>query len=163
MVQDARDDTGSPALDDVTLAFTGMAIIAGLLIGASGPIFVIFIGPGLVAGPTWGGLVLFLAIAVAGLSGLAALIAAFALWHGARYFGRVCLISVALVGGIFGGTALGRATQAGRWLGAGADGCPVALVEHADRGSRVPVGERRGDARARGCPRVQSDHTRAIR
>ena len=87
MVQDARHDTGSPALDDVTLAFTGMAIIAGLLIGASGPIFVIFIGPGLVAGPTWGGLVLFLAIAVAGLSGLVGVVVGL-FWRGARHFGR---------------------------------------------------------------------------
>ena len=114
MVQDARHDTGSPALDDVTLAFTGMAIIAGLLIGASGPIFVIFIGPGLVAGPTWGGLVLFLAIAVAGLSGLIGIVVGL-FWHGARYLGRVCLISLALVGGILGGSALGRSTQVGGW------------------------------------------------
>lgn len=104
--------TGFP--DDTTLVVTGLCALLGLVIGASGPIFVVVASPFLAGGPTWGGLVLLVAIAAGALSGLLGLLV-LAFGRRATLIGQVFLASIALTLGITVGAMLGKANEVGGW------------------------------------------------
>jgi hypothetical protein len=110
-------ESGPPESGDgggaTTLVLAGASALTGLLIGTSGPIFVVM-GPFLAGGPTWGGIVLALAIVVAALSALVGLVAAF-LGFRAAGLGATFLVSAVLVVGIVGGAALGSSRHIAGW------------------------------------------------
>ncbi len=83
--------------------------LAGFAIGVSGPLFVVIVSPAFVAGPTWGGLALFGAILVGGLSGPIVLIA--------LGLGRRPYVGVAIFAGC---ASLAVGTFVGGWLGSSA-------------------------------------------
>ncbi|HSL34199.1 MAG TPA: hypothetical protein VK871_11155, partial [Candidatus Limnocylindrales bacterium] len=56
--------------DTATVIATTLLLVTGLALGASGPPINVSIGAGLIAGPTWGGIVLLIAILTAAVSGL---------------------------------------------------------------------------------------------
>jgi hypothetical protein len=98
--------------DAITILAAGVSVILGLALGSSGPLIAVSIGAGIVAGPTWGGIVLLLAIGIAALSGVAGF-AASMIGRGSHAFGALLLVSVALAIGIIGGAALGNEWQPG--------------------------------------------------
>jgi hypothetical protein len=108
----SADRSWGPA--EVTLILAGTCTLGGVLIGASGPFLFIAVGPGIVAGPTWGGIVLLGGLLIGALSLVGGLVA-MVIGHGGRFFGAVFLCCLGLTAGIFGGTALGRATGFGDW------------------------------------------------
>jgi hypothetical protein len=115
MTQVDRHEAGAAGFpDDMTLVVTGVCALLGLVIGASGPIFVVVASPFLAGGPTWGGLVLLVAIAAAALSGLVGTIV-LALGRRATFLGQVFLASIALTLGITVGAMLGQANEVGGW------------------------------------------------
>lgn len=100
--------------DTATVIATTILLVTGLALGASGPPVSVSIGAGLVAGPTWGGIVLFIAILTAVVSALVGVIALM-IGRGASSFGAVFLASVGLILGYFGGTTVGSAADIGGW------------------------------------------------
>jgi hypothetical protein len=100
--------------DTATVIATAFLLVTGLALGASGPPVAVSIGAGLVAGPTWGGIVLFIAILTAVVSALVGAIALL-LGRGAGSFGAVLLASIGLIFGYIGGTTVGSAADIGGW------------------------------------------------
>jgi len=105
------------------LADVGTAILAigsflcGIVIGASGPLFVVSVIVTLVAGPTWGGLALLGAILVGAIATIVVIVG---LAAGHRsYFGVATVAGcAALIAGIYVGSYLGSSEGLGGWAAA---------------------------------------------
>ncbi|HET9521296.1 MAG TPA: hypothetical protein VFO73_09650 [Candidatus Limnocylindrales bacterium] len=111
----ANRQAGAEAFPSIaTVIATTFLLVTGLALGASGPPFYVSFGAGLVAGPTWSGIVLLLAILTAIISALVGVIALL-IGRGASSFGAVFLASIGLVVGFFGGTTVGSAADIGGW------------------------------------------------
>lgn len=100
--------------DTATVIATTLLLVTGLALGASGPPINVSIGAGLIAGPTWGGIVLLLAILTAAVSGLVGVLTLL-IGRGASSPGAVFLASIGLIFGFFGGTTVGSAADIGGW------------------------------------------------
>jgi hypothetical protein len=98
--------------DAGTGVLAGGALLAGISIGASGPLVFIALAPGLVAGPSMGGLALLGAILLGGVSALAVLVAPGA---GGRPYLHVAAVvaSASLLVGILVGSWLGSSAGTG--------------------------------------------------
>ena len=113
-----------------TLADVGTGMLAvgsflsGILIGLSGPLFVVSVIVTVVAGPTWGGLALLAAILVGGVATLIVLVG---LAAGHRsYFGVTTVAGcAALIAGIFVGSYVGSSEGLGDWAAARASPKPT--------------------------------------
>ena len=129
-MRNARDDGASighdtrrPRLDQVPLvdAATGVfalgALLVGLAIGTSGPLFYVVAYPFWAAGPSMGGLALVGAILLGGVATLAVLVA---LAAGRRPYHGVGIVvgSALLILGIVLGTRLGPSLDVGGWKAA---------------------------------------------
>ena len=110
---DARRSPG-PLVDDVTGVFAVAALVAGIVFGTSGPLFYVGLAPGLVAGPSLGGLAVLGAILFGGVSTLAVIVA---LAAGRRPYLGVAIVvaSASLLIGILLGGRLGSSTGVGGW------------------------------------------------
>jgi hypothetical protein len=99
-----------PLVDAGTAVVAIGALLAGIAIGASGPLFAILV----VAGPTWGGLALLGALALGAVSTVVVIVA---LVMGHRpYLGVATVVAcAALVAGIYLGASLGSSRGLGGW------------------------------------------------
>jgi hypothetical protein len=105
----AQTPAGSTAETAMLAAIA--ALVAGLALGASGPLAVVAVDPAFVAGPTWGGLALLLGVGVAILSGPLVLLV-----HGARGLtAPLFAASTSLVLGVLLGARLGATIGVGYW------------------------------------------------
>ncbi len=114
-----------PLVGDDTGVLAVCALVAGIVIGASGPLFYVGLAPGLVAGASLGGLAVFGAILIGGVSTLAVLLA---LAAGSRPHLGVAIVvaSASLLLGIL----LGSAAGVGSWSpGVAATPAPTPLTE----------------------------------
>jgi len=125
---DARQNR-PPLADAGTGVLAVGTLLSGIAIGASGPLFYVGLAPGLVAGPSMGGLALLAAILVGGVSTLAVLVT---LAAGSRPYLGVAIVvaSVMLLVGIPLGGRLGSSAGAGGWSArAAAIPAPTPLTE----------------------------------
>jgi len=99
--------------DGATLVLALGAFLAGFVVGASGPLFVISVVP-FVAGPTWGGLVLLAAVVLGALSSLVVFVGVMA---GHRsYLGTAVVVAcAALIAGIVTGAWYGKSVRPAAW------------------------------------------------
>jgi hypothetical protein len=110
---DARQNR-EPLADVSTGVLAVGALLAGITIGASGPLAFVALAPGLVAGPSMGGLALLGAILLGGVSTLAVLVALGA--GGRPYLGVAAVVaSASLLVGIPVGSLLGSSAGVGGW------------------------------------------------
>jgi hypothetical protein len=114
MTHDDPRQNLEPLADASTGVLAVGALLAGITIGASGPLFFVAQAPGLVAGPSMGGLALLGAILLGGVSTLAVLVARAA---GRRpYLGVAAVVaSASLLVGIPVGSRLGSSAGTGGW------------------------------------------------
>jgi hypothetical protein len=114
MAHDDARQNRDPLADAGTGVLAAGALLAGIAIGASGPLFFVALAPGLVAGPSMGGLALLGAILLGGVSTLAVLIA---LAAGSRPYLGVAIVvaSVSILVGILLGSWLGSSAGVGGW------------------------------------------------
>jgi large repetitive protein len=125
---DARQNL-KPLVDDGTGVLAIVALVAGIAFGASGPLFYVGLAPGLVAGPSLGGLAVLGAIFLGGVSTLAVLVA---LGAGRRPHLGVAIVvaSASLLIGVVLGGRLGASTGVGGWSARGAASpSPTPLTE----------------------------------
>jgi hypothetical protein len=110
---DARQNR-EPLADAGTGVLAIGALLAGIAIGTSGPLFFVALAPGLVAGPSMGGLAVLGAILLGGVSTLAVFIA---LAAGSRPYLGVAIVvaSASLLIGILLGGRLGSSAGVGGW------------------------------------------------
>lgn len=99
---------------EAVIVAAGTCTMAGVLIGASGPPLFVAVGPGIVAGPTMGGIVFLIGLGV-GVVSLVVGLLAMVVGRGARFFGAVFLACIGLMAGIVGGSVAGRAAGFGDW------------------------------------------------
>jgi hypothetical protein len=110
---EARQDR-APLADAATGVLAVGALLSGVAIGMSGPLFYVVLAPGLVGGPSMGGLAFLGAILIGGVSTLAVLVA---LGAGRRpYLGvAVVVASASLLVGVVVGGRLGSSAGAEGW------------------------------------------------
>lgn len=136
-----------PLADDGTAILAVGSFLSGIVIGASGPLFIISVTVTLVAGPTAGGLALLGAILVGAVATLVVIVG---LAAGHRsYFGVAAVVGcAALIAGIFFGCYLGQSEGLGTWAAARAapartfpvPSFPTYLEAHADATIRLDAG-----------------------
>ena len=92
----------------------GICAASGVLVGVSGPPIVVGFAPGLVAGPTWTGLLILGAVALAALTFCITLVLLL-LGQGVAGPGGVFLGSLVFVGGSLGGAWIGNELDVAGW------------------------------------------------
>lgn len=104
-------EAGSSETAEHAFALATLGLVAGVPLGASGPLFFVAFGPGLVAGPTWGGLALFFGVVVAAIAGLAAV----TFRSGRSWVVPLFAASAMLSLGVLAGNRIGPSLGVGSW------------------------------------------------
>jgi hypothetical protein len=127
MTRHERPQHREPLVDAGTGVLAIGALLAGIAIGASGPLFVVSIIVTLVAGPTWGGLALLGAIVLGAVSTVVVIVA-LVLGH-RPYLGVATVVGcAALIAGIYLGASLGASKGLGGWAVAPATPRPAIVM-----------------------------------
>lgn len=138
-----------PMVDGATMVLAIGAFLAGAVIGGSGPLFVVSVIVTLVAGPTWGGIVVLVAIALGAVAAAGVLLG---LVLGYRSYGGTAVVvaCAALMAGILAGSWYGGSVRLAGWADAHATPqptrtwsmppMPTRLEAHADVTLRLDIG-----------------------
>jgi hypothetical protein len=95
---------------EATVLLATIGLVAGVVIGASGPIFVV-VSPFFGGGPTWGGLALVAGLLIALVTGLPALFTRRGRWLTVPAFAFGAMLAI----GVLAGTRVGPALGTGGW------------------------------------------------
>jgi len=104
-------DASSSTTAEHSLAFAIVGLITGVVIGASGPLVVVVVGPFFAAGPTAGGLALLLGAGVAVVTLIPALLVRRGRWWVVPLFAAAATLSL----GVLAGNRVGPALGVGDW------------------------------------------------
>ncbi len=138
-----------PMVDGETVVLAIGAFLSGAVIGGSGPLFVVSVIVTLVAGPTWGGIVLLAAIVLGAVATVGVLLG---LVLGHRSYGGTAVVvaCAALIAGILAGSWYGGSARLAGWSHAYATPQPTRtwsmppvprrLEAHADLILRLDIG-----------------------
>ncbi|MEW6224693.1 MAG: hypothetical protein AB1627_08675 [Chloroflexota bacterium] len=96
---------------EATVLMATIGLVVGVVIGASGPIFVVVMSPFFGGGPTWGGLALMAGVLIVLVFGLPALCTRRGRWLTVPAFAFGAMLAI----GVLAGTRVGSALGTGGW------------------------------------------------